>query len=556
MNLKMVTAAMIRIGLLLATTGVLVTANVADHPVVSNSLTSTEGTVTTPATPLAQVPEVVPESEDKLEEEVSSSTSTTSTTTTTTTESTTTTSTTSTTTLPTTTTTLVPPTNQFGCYNADPDLCRTHTGDCECAPDPTIPDALYCCNATDINKAISCADGSWKYIHMRNLTVRELVLNVSNRYIKTLLSLSITDGSIHKISSSLARYSSPLCLNISNNNISEIQERAFKELRNLTMLDISHNNLSSIPIQYSTLTPFRWLDVRENKPMLCKHLLEAVKHNITFVQEQETFCLTSRTFNWFESEVVIRLQQLQAADQLQQNCPRLCRCELERLNFDLNNTEKKTITAKVNCSGLNFTDFPETLPPDTVTLDVSNNNITSLKALNGKSYQSLVRLYADDNQITSLGELEGTGFLSHFTFFAIRRNKLRTIQTYLLKLDLGTFLFLEGNSMTCDCNAAKNFKNWLLSKKAQVPDQDLILCEGTASSSSHQVKMVQILESKLCQSQHDWTDYIYYVIAIEIILLVALVCKVSYDYWVFKTAGYLPWPANKMPKLPCDCLCE
>ncbi|KAL1378732.1 hypothetical protein pipiens_020292, partial [Culex pipiens pipiens] len=110
--------------------------------------------------------------------------------------------------------------------------------------------------------------------------------------------------------------------------------------------------------------------------------------------------------------------------------------------------------------------------------------------------------------------------------------------------------------MTCDCNAAKNFKNWLLSKKAQVPDQDLILCEGTASSSSHQVKMVQILESKLCQSQHDWTDYIYYVIAIEIILLVALVCKVSYDYWVFKTAGYLPWPANKMPKLPCDCLCE
>lgn len=184
------------------------------------------------------------------------------------------------------------------------------------------------------------------------------------------------------------------------------------------------------------------------------------------------------------------------------------------------------------------------------------SQITSLKALNGKSYQSLVRLYADDNQITSLGELEGTGFLSHFTFFAIRRNKLRTIQTYLLKLDLGTFLFLEGNSMTCDCNAAKNFKNWLLSKKAQVPDQDLILCEGTASSSSHQVKMVQILESKLCQSQHDWTDYIYYVIAIEIILLVALVCKVSYDYWVFKTAGYLPWPANKMPKLPCDCLCE
>ncbi|XP_058811304.1 protein halfway-like, partial [Topomyia yanbarensis] len=180
--------------------------------------------------------------------------------------------------------------------------------------------------------------------------------------------------------------------------------------------------------------------------------------------------------------------------------------------------------------------------------------ITSLKALIGKSYHSLVRLYADDNQITSLSDLEGTDFISRFSFFSIRRNRLKTIQTYQFKsnLDLGSYLFLEGNPMTCDCNAAKNLKNWLLSKKAQVPDHDQIYCEG----SSHVTKMVQIQESKLCQSQHDWTDYIYYLIATEIILLIALICKVSYDYWVFKTAGYLPWPANKMPKLPCDCLCE
>lgn len=38
--------------------------------------------------------------------------------------------------------------------------------------------------------------------------------------------------------------------------------------------------------------------------------------------------------------------------------------------------------------------------------------------------------------------------------------------------------------------------------------------------------------------------------------ILGLIAKVSYDYWVFKTAGYLPWPANKMPRLPCDWLCE
>lgn len=70
------------------------------------------------------------------------------------------------------------------------------------------------------------------------------------------------------------------------------------------------------------------------------------------------------------------------------------------------------------------------------------------------------------------------------------------------------------------------------------------------------VKMVDLEEAKFCQSQHDSTDYIYYLIAAEVFMLVALIMKVSYDYWIFKTAGYLPWPANKMPKLPCDWLCE
>lgn len=48
----------------------------------------------------------------------------------------------------------------------------------------------------------------------------------------------------------------------------------------------------------------------------------------------------------------------------------------------------------------------------------------------------------------------------------------------------------------------------------------------------------------------------YYVIAAELSVLLLLIGKVSYDYWVFKTAGYLPWPASKMPKLPCDWVFE
>lgn len=105
------------------------------------------------------------------------------------------------------------------------------------------------------------------------------------------------------------------------------------------------------------------------------------------------------------------------------------------------------------------------------------------------------------------------------------------------------------NYLKCDCNKAKALKVWLLTKQKHIPDFDEIYCEDTS-------RVVDLDLSKLCQSEKHWTDYIYYIITAEVLLLVFLIAKVSYDYWVFKTAGYLPWPASKMPKLPCDWLCE
>lgn len=88
---------------------------------------------------------------------------------------------------------------------------------------------------------------------------------------------------------------------------------------------------------------------------------------------------------------------------------------------------------------------------------------------------------------------------------------------------------------------------WL---QTRILDSDEVLCENVKE------KVVDLEPSKMCVYPGDWTDYIYYIIATEVILLISLIAKVSYDYWIFKTLGYLPWPANKMPKLPCDWLCE
>lgn len=121
----------------------------------------------------------------------------------------------------------------------------------------------------------------------------------------------------------------------------------------------------------------RWGFIRSgNVGMLCKSLLESLKSGVKFKDPESTFCLTNRTFNWFNTTDSLQLHQLEMMQRVQDECPENCTCELDRLNFDLNNTERKTITARVDCSGLGLTKFPEKLPSGTVTLNVSNNNVS------------------------------------------------------------------------------------------------------------------------------------------------------------------------------------
>lgn len=140
------------------------------------------------------------------------------------------------------------------CFYAEEDLClQTRENEIcrECMPHPTVPNSLVCCNVTDIERAISCVqnlspDNStyWSNVHIRNATLEEL--DISQKFLKRLTSLTVTDGQINRVVNEFSKFSTPKCVNISNNNISVINARAFKELR-LQMLDLSYNNLSMIP---------------------------------------------------------------------------------------------------------------------------------------------------------------------------------------------------------------------------------------------------------------------------------------------------------------------
>lgn len=141
------------------------------------------------------------------------------------------------------------------CFYAEPELCYlpNDNDSCkECIPHPIVPNSLVCCNVTDIEKSISCvqnpsSDNSsyWTNIHIRNATLDEL--DISYKFWKRMESFSITDGHVKRIIKEFPKFSSPKCINISNNNLLVIQPRAFKDLTPLQYLDISYNNLSLMP---------------------------------------------------------------------------------------------------------------------------------------------------------------------------------------------------------------------------------------------------------------------------------------------------------------------
>ncbi|XP_062141399.1 protein halfway [Drosophila sulfurigaster albostrigata] len=423
---------------------------------------------------------------------------------------------------------------------------------CQCREHPTRPGSWYCCNLSHINMISSCGNISkWTNLHVRNLTVP--ALDLLNSMFRSLQSLAITDGNITQLTNAFPKFSALRCLDFSNNKIVEIAPRAVKDVPHLEFFGIANNLLSRVPNRNQNKN--MPLDISGNMRMLCEPLNDLIyTDSFIFVNPDRSFCLYNATHKWFNSTDLVSVKQLESIKKCGTKCPTNCVCNIYNIMI-IQNDQSKTV-CNVDCSNLGLVELPQQLPDNTFTLNISNNRISSLgdHFHTNPTYYNIVKLVADNNQISSIYEFEGTKFIEHFQRLYMRNNSLSKIPEYFLNNALmdtdGRRIYLAENRLQCDCNSAKTLQNWLKERSTDIPDYMDIRCRNLPQS------VIELQESKLCQSPPDWTDYIYYLIAAEVILLLALITKVSYDYWVFKTSGYLPWPASKMPKLPCDWLCE
>lgn len=261
--------------------------------------------------------------------------------------------------------------------------------------------------------------------------------------------------------------------------------------------------------------------------------------------------------------------------------------------------QQLVFAAKVDCSSMGLTEVPKALPMMTISLNISNNSVSPPPLMRFEATGGLNVFYCRSpawvpwmwiQHIRSCCACTLTTIRSHrcwnwrhrnssnrstpSTCVGINSKPFRCTYCRIPWTKSPTDVYSISRAINCIATAIRqkrwkwvfpvqtNAKDsnaflscfglqiWLIARRSHIPDYEEIACENMAQN------VHELSEMKLCQSPHDWTDYIYYLITLEVLLLIALIMKVTYDWMIFKSAGYLPWPASKMPKLPCDCLCE
>ncbi|XP_044583755.1 protein halfway-like [Cotesia glomerata] len=412
---------------------------------------------------------------------------------------------------------------------------------------------VYCCNLNSetLISSVECANFSVNItdVHIRNATIKSF--NVSEAIWKNLESLSITDGRINNIKGQFNNDTKISCLNLSNNALSKFNSNFIAQMNYLENLDLSFNNITDLPTFSRSLTI---LDISGMSTIPCLEIKQAIDRNesytrrLSFRNKNTTVCSAAKDWTWFKAAEKISIRQLLSDIS---ECPK---GENWRCKCTFNHVLKVTPgypTFNVDCSNNNLTELPKKLPPYTINLVVSHNKIKKLDDIvTNPSYKYLMNFNADYNEISSINILEGSRFVDNFDFFSLRFNKLKSIPihvlvpvTYKASNEVNGNVFLGGNEILCDCYAAKYLKDWF---EVNILDGDEVNCSNSLD------RVINLDVMKMCKFDDESSDYIYCIIAIEVILLVTILSKLLFDYWYYKKNRKLPWFSRIMPKTRFD----
>ena len=177
------------------------------------------------------------------------------------------------------------------------------------------------------------------------------------------------------------------------------------------------------------------------------------------------------------------------------------------------------------------------------------------------TYEKLTSLDLSHNLLNSLEGLETSWLIERGAHFVnLRGNKLteldlQTLEPIMARSELhkleevkfrqkcslfrsqeGAKFFLAGNPWSCNCHNIKTFQDFLLKYNDIIMDAEKMRCQEYPGEALEQVDYKTICSSK------NYGLFIF--CSLELLLLVAVIVKLTCDCVEYKRTGNLPWCAR------------
>ncbi|XP_077490899.1 protein halfway-like [Amblyomma americanum] len=202
-----------------------------------------------------------------------------------------------------------------------------------------------------------------------------------------------------------------------------------------------------------------------------------------------------------------------------------------------------SLVVDVNCTGHDLEELPAELPLRTRVLRLANNRIKSLMPPStGHGWDSLLMLDVHGNEISSIDQVVSTRALRSLVGLNLTNNRLSRLASHVLQ-QLSSHsmddLRLSGNPWLCTCESI-SFVSWLQDNK-KVKDVEEIRCSDGSVNSLAGKAMYALRKPDLCPQPTNWTQGLLDALSILMAMaIVAILAKLSRDYWRQKRTGKLP----------------
>ncbi|XP_062549946.1 protein singed wings 2-like [Armigeres subalbatus] len=341
-------------------------------------------------------------------------------------------------------------------------------------------------------------------------------------------------------------------INITGTKLNFTRNTTFSELTALRQVNMRGNALVRVvPLEFSS----EHVDVfLHGNPWNCTNDM------IWLLEEQSGFYADKSTLVCKDWKYTGRpvLTAMEYKRNLREHCRheeiRNCTCLISYLRLsDSGRTFHPLIT--VNCTGKGFYDLPSYLPPNTTVLHVANNNITSVERLTTiDHYKKVQHIYLDNNKIESIDILEDSIWLDNFRILSLRGNKISRIRVYSVEhafernSNVGQ-LYLSNNPWRCGCRFATRMQAFLHKHESVVVDSRNITCYITDDDGHKSYHYMMVLTpNDVCLLTVHNKAAVYDILSILFASLILLiVIKLAYDYYIYRKYGKLPWLIMKMP---------